>query len=308
METPVRPEQDGAFLHFLYYSTAGRILLRLLSARPVSAVVGRFLDSSLSKGLIKPFVRHCGISLEDCETIRFHSFNDCFARKIREERRPVDKTSRALIAPCDGLLSAYRITRGLVVPVKQSRFSLEALLGGNQLYKEYEGGICLVFRLCVSHYHRYCYVDHGVKGKNHFLSGRLHTVRPVALETIPVFTENCREYTVIDTENFGRIVQMEVGAMLVGRILNYHGKREVYRGQEKGKFLYGGSTIIVLLQKGKAELFPGVFQATERGLEVPVRLGEKIGTGLICGRTHILEQNGCESEKGHEDNICEGHC
>ena len=308
METPVRPEQDGAFLHFLYHRTAGRILLRLLSARPVSVIAGKFLDSPFSKVLIKPFIKRNGISLEDCETVRFRSFNDCFGRKIREERRPVDKDPQALIAPCDGLLSAYRITRGLVIPVKQSRFSLKTLLGGNKIYREYDGGICLVFRLCVSHYHRYCYVDRGIRGKNHFLAGKLHTVRPVALETVPVFTENCREYTVIDTENFGRIVQMEVGAMLVGRILNYRGKREVYRGQEKGKFLYGGSTIIVLLQGGKAELSPGIFQATEQGLEVPVRLGERIGTGLICGRSHILEQNGCESEKSHEDNICEGHC
>ena len=277
MEAPVRPDPDSALLNFLYHSKAGRLVLKFLSSRTVSAVAGGFLDSPLSKGLIKPFIKRYGISLGDCTSRRFRCFNDFFCRKMRRDRRPVDRMPEALIAPCDGLLSAYEIKNDLVIPVKQTRFSLKALLGGDALYKEYEGGVCLVFRLCVNHYHRYCYVDRGVKEENQFIPGRLHTVRPIALETFPVFAENCREYTVIDTENFGRIVQMEVGAMLVGRILNYHGKRKVYRGQEKGRFLYGGSTVIVLLQKDIANIPDEIYKATAAGMEVPVKLGERIG-------------------------------
>ena len=235
------------------------------------------MDAPASKTLIGPFIRRCGISMDDYEAQEFHCFNDFFCRKIRADRRPVEQTPEALIAPCDGLLSAYRIRRGMVIPVKQSRYSVKTLLGGNPIYREYEDGICLVFRLCVHHYHRYCYIDSGKKGENHFISGRLHTVRPVALESIPVFSENCREYTVLNTENFGRVIQMEVGAMLVGRIFNYHGKQTVCRGQEKGRFLYGGSTIVVLLQKDAASLPEQVFRATSAGLEVPVKLGEPIG-------------------------------
>ncbi|MCH5344594.1 MAG: phosphatidylserine decarboxylase [Acetatifactor sp.] len=281
MDTPVRPAKDSAILNFLYCSAAGRLALRFFSSRTLSRSVGSFLDSPLSKGLIKPFIERYGISLEDCETKEFRCFNDCFCRKMRKERRPIDRTPEALIAPCDGLLSAYQIKRNLIIPVKQSRFSLRSLLAGDEICREFEGGICLVFRLCVDHYHRYCYVDRGMKGENRFIEGRLHTVRPIALETFPVFVENCREYTVIDTENFGRIVQMEVGAMLVGKILNYHGMQEVRRGQEKGRFLYGGSTVIVLLKKGVAKLPSGLFKATAAGLEVPVKLGEKIGTRVI---------------------------
>lgn len=281
METPVRPARDSAMLNFLYHCAAGRLVLRVFSSRMLSKFVGLFLDSSFSKGLVKPFVRRYGISLEDCETKEFRCFNDCFCRKLRRDRRPIDKVPEALIAPCDGLLSAYRIKRDLIIPVKQSRFSLGSLLAGDEICREFEGGICLVFRLCVNHYHRYCYVDRGMKGENRFIQGRLHTVRPIALEAFPVFVENCREYTVIDTENFGRVVQMEVGAMLVGKIFNYHGRQEVRRGQEKGRFLYGGSTVIVLLKKGAAKLPSGLFKATAAGLEVPVKLGEKIGTRVI---------------------------
>lgn len=278
MEAPVRPDPDSVLLDFLYHNKAGRLILKFLSSRTVSAVAGSFLDAPLSKGLIKPFIKRYGISLEDCVTQKYYCFNDFFGRKMRRDKRPVDRMPEALIAPCDGLLSAYEIKDDLVIPVKQSRFSLKALLGGDGLYREFEEGICLIFRLCVNHYHRYCYVDRGVKGENRFIQGKLHTVRPIALETLPVFTENCREYTVINTENFGRIVQMEVGAMLVGKILNYHGKRKVHRGQEKGRFLYGGSTVIVLLQKETVKIPDSIYRATKAGLEVPVKLGERIGT------------------------------
>ena len=281
METPIRPEQDSAMLKFLYCRRAGRLVLRVLSSRTVSKWAGAFLDSSLSKGLIKRFLKRYGISLEECEPGEYRCFNDFFCRKVREDRRPVDRKPEALIAPCDGLLSAYRMERDQVIPVKQSRFSLKSLLAGDGIYNEYEGGICLVFRLCVNHYHRYCYVDSGVKGENRFIKGKLHTVRPVALCERPVFTENCREYTVIDTENFGRVVQMEVGAMLVGKILNYHGEQRVQRGEEKGRFLYGGSTVIVLLKKDAVQLPKSLFQATEAGLETPVKLGERIGTKIF---------------------------
>lgn len=277
MEAPVKPDKDSTLLKFLYHNMAGRLVLRLLSSRPVSKVVGCFLDSSLSKGLIRPFIQSHEISLKEYEEKEFCCFNDFFCRKIRKEQRPVDRRPEALIAPCDGLLSAYQIKQNMVIPVKQSRYSLKSLFAGDEIYREYEGGVCLVYRLCVNHYHRYCYVDNGMKGENRFIAGRLHTVRPIALETVPVFTENCREYTVIDTENFGRVVQMEVGAMLVGKILNYHGKQKVRKGQEKGRFLYGGSTILVLLKKDQVELPQSLFQATAEGLETPVKQGETVG-------------------------------
>ena len=183
----------------------------------------------------------------------------------------------ALIAPCDGLLSAYRLSGDAVIPVKQSRYTLSSLLGGDSVSQHYQDGICLVFRLCVEHYHRYCYIDSGVKGENVFLPGKLHTVRPVALEKLPVFTQNCREYTVIQTENFGAVIQMEVGAMLVGRIKNHHGAGTVRRGEEKGMFLYGGSTVIVLLEEGRAHLPEELYQATENQIETPVKMGQRIG-------------------------------
>lgn len=270
--------RESAPLRFLYNTAPGRALLKILASRAVSKAAGAFLDSPLSKPLIKSFVKKNNIDLGDYYSDSFSCFNDCFSRKIRDGLRPVPGEPEALICPCDGLLSVYTADGGTVLPVKQSSYTLASLLGDEALAAQYEDGVCLVFRLCVNHYHRYCYIDGGSKGENIFIKGRLHTVRPIATARYPVFTENCREYTVIETENFGKVIQMEVGAMLVGKINNYHGASDVLRGEEKGMFLYGGSTVIVLLEKGRAALRDDISSASSSGTEIPVVMGEVIGT------------------------------
>ena len=268
-------------LDFLYGTALGRALLRPLVSRPVSKLAGAFLDTALSRPLIPLFVKSCGIDTEDYDLRQIRCFNDFFCRPLKEGRRPIDQDPSSLIAPCDGLLTAVPIREDTVLPVKQSRYSLSRLLGDAELAADFRDGLCLVFRLCVDHYHRYCYFESGRKGENVFLPGVLHTVRPVALEKTQVFTENCREYTCIETERFGTAVQMEVGAMLVGRIVNEAPwPREVKRGEEKGHFAYGGSTVILLLQKDAAELLPEIREASARGEEFPVRMGQKIGFAI----------------------------
>ena len=221
-------------LDFLYGTALGRALLRPLVSRPVSKLAGAFLDTPLSRPLIPIFVKNCGIDTGDYDLRQIRCFNDFFCRPLKAGRRPIDPEPGSLIAPCDGLLTAVKIEENTVLPVKQSRYSLSRLLGDEALASDFRDGLCLVFRLCVNHYHRYCYVESGRKGENVFLPGVLHTVRPVALEKTPVFTENCREYCCIETEPFGTMVQMEVGAMLVGKIVNETPwPRTVSRGEER---------------------------------------------------------------------------
>lgn len=273
-------KNESMALRFLYKTVPGRVLLKPLCSRAVSDLCGRFLDSKASKSLIGRFVRRYNIDLSDYYGGSFNSFNEFFSRKIKAHKRPINYKPSALIAPCDGFLSVYHISDNTVIPVKQSRYTIPSLLGGDPISERYKNGICMVFRLCVDNYHRYCYIDDGIKGDNVFLPGKLHTVRPVALEKYPVFSQNCREYTVIETENFGTVVQMEVGAMLVGKIKNHHGKGKVTRGEEKGMFLYGGSTVIVLLGAETARLPEELFKATENGIETPIKMGESIGNRI----------------------------
>ncbi len=259
-------------LQFLYHTLPGRLLLKPLTAPGLSRFAGYLLDQSVSKVLIPGFIRNNHIDMDEYEDVSYHSFNDFFCRKIRPELRPIDSAPDHLTAPCDGLLSIYQVSDDLVIPVKQSRYTISSLLHSSRLARQYDGGWCMVFRLCVDHYHRYCYPDSGIRSREVKINGVLHTVRPVALEAFPVFSENTREYCLLKSDYFGTLAQMEVGAMLVGRIHNHKGHRHVLRGQEKGYFQYGGSTIILLVQKDKILLK----ESLENALEVPVHMGEMI--------------------------------
>ena len=265
-------------LRFLYYNKIGRIILKPLISRPVSELAGKLLDSRFSMILIDSFVRKNRIDKADYLLDDIGSFNDFFCRRIKPGLRMISKEKTSLIAPSDGLLSVYKINDGTVLNVKQSRFTIDRLLKDKKLAAGFDNGYVLVYRLCVNHYHRYVYFDSGKKYKDRQINGLYHTVRPVALAEFPVYIENTREYSVINTDNFGRCVQMEVGAMLVGRIVNEcPASGSVSRGEEKGHFEYGGSTIIVLIPEGKARLREDIAGSVNTGVEIPVVMGEAVG-------------------------------
>ncbi|MCQ2550804.1 MAG: phosphatidylserine decarboxylase [Clostridia bacterium] len=250
-------------LEILYNTIIGRCILKVVTRPWLSKIVGWYLDTPLSKHLIKNFVKKNSINLDEyCGD--FKCFNDCFTRKLITPRKVED----GLVSPADSYLRAYEI-KDLAFEVKHSYYSVSSLLRDEELAREYEGGLCLAFRLATNHYHRYIYPVSGVKEKNIKVKGRLHTVQPFGLEKYPVYVENTREYSVLHTEDFGDIVMAEVGALLVGKIDNYLEEGSFTKGEEKGKFLYGGSTIILLLKSGKVDekYFKG---------EVEVKMGQKI--------------------------------
>lgn len=255
------------------------------------------MDGKLSRRKIKKYVAKNGIDMSQYIAEDYKSFNAFFTRRIKPELRPFDMNADALISPCDAKLSAYRISEELVFNVKGYDYTVETLLKNAELAKKFAGGLCLVFRLCVTDYHRYFFFDGGNASDNTFIKGRLHTVQPAALCKRRVFTENCREYTVLDTDNFGEAVQVEVGAMMVGRIVNDVKTGRFERGEEKGRFEFGGSTVVLLLQKEKAELDEEFFANTRADCETVVKCGERIGyrTG-ITDKASLNAQDGTVSD------------
>ena len=269
-------EKDSIGVNFLYHTTAGRCLLQLLIRPGVSKAMGAFLDTGFSRHLVNPFVKATKLDLSDYPECVYKSFNDFFTRHIREGKRPVDMTPGALAAPCDGKLTVYPITAEGLFDIKHSVYSVSDLLRDETLAREFEGGTCLIFRLTPDDFHRYSFMDDGSVLETKTLPGVLHTVRPIAFRRYPVFSENAREYAVLETANFGKDIQMEVGALFVGRIVN-HSLTSFTRGQEKGKFEFGGSTVILLLQKGAAVIDEELLENTRNQLESIVRLGQTLG-------------------------------
>lgn len=264
-------------LSLLYGNFFGRCVLKILTMPFISKAAGAFMDSPLSVPFIKPFIRKNNISMAEYEKADYKSFNEFFTRRIKPENRPVSQNPAELISPCDSKLTVYEINENSLFSIKNSLYSVEDLLKNKPLAEKYKGGYCMIFRLCVDDYHRYCYVDNGIKGGNKFIEGELHTVNPIALKHYNIYKRNSREYTILRTENFGDVVQVEVGAMLVGKISNRHGRHKFRRGEEKGMFQFGGSTIVLLLEKGRIALDGDILENSAKGIETPVRFGETIG-------------------------------
>jgi len=265
-------------LSFLYTTSLGKNCLKILTKPFISKISGRFLNTKLSSYMIKGFVKKNNIDLSQYEQRKFKSYNDFFTRKVLDNKRDIDMDKNAFISPCDSKLSAYKITDTSTFKIKDSYYTLKDLLAGNEIYKEYSNGLCLIFRLAVDDYHRYCYIDNGTKTENTFIPGELHTVQPIALENYNIYKRNCREYTVLSTENFGDVIQIEVGALIVGKIINHHDKHAFIKGEEKGMFEFGGSTIVLLVKENMVNIEEEIFENTEKGLETIVKYGERIGT------------------------------
>lgn len=268
------------FLRFLYETNLGGRLLGLFIRPGFSALAGHFLSSPLSRPMIRPFVKKHGIPLEEYPPERYRSFNAFFTRKILPENRPLDPAPRHLIAPCDGYLTAAPIGPDAVFSVKGVSYTLAQLLQDPALAGRYQGGTLLLFRLTPADYHRYCYVSDGTVSVRTRIPGVFHTVDPTGAARQPVYRENTREYCLLETAEFGTILIMEVGALLVGRIVNHPAAGPVRRGQEKGYFQFGGSTVILLLEPGRLQLEDALLARSAGGRETPVRMGECVGTVL----------------------------
>lgn len=264
-------------LEWMYGTPVGRVFVRVMICPAVSRVAGWLLDSRASALAVEPFRRANRIDMTDFEQRRFRSFNDFFTRKIRPGARPVDEDPAHLIAPCDSKLTAYEITGDARFCIKGTEYTLIQLLRDEALAARFEGGTLLLFRLTVGDYHRYSYIDSGYIGQSHRIPGVFHTVNPAAASRYPIYKENTREYSLLQSDHFGTVLQMEVGAAMVGRIVNNPGSRRVCRGEEKGRFEFGGSTVIVLLEKGAAIPDADILRNTAEDTETVVHLGEKIG-------------------------------
>lgn len=273
------PGDDGQdrFLEWMYGTRPGRLLVKLMIRPGVSRAAGWLLDRRVSALAVRPFIRKNHICMDDFEQRRFRSFNDFFTRRVLPGKRPVDDAPAHLIAPCDSKLTVYDIRPDSRFRVKGTEYTLEGLLQSKELAETFLGGTLLLFRLTVGDYHRYTYIDSGFVTGSTRIPGVFHTVNPAAASRCPIYRENTREYSLLESLRFGTVLQMEVGAAMVGRIVNAPGSRNVRRGEEKGHFEFGGSTVIVLLQKGRAILDADLLRNTAQDAETVVRLGERIG-------------------------------
>lgn len=267
-------QKESFLLRFLYHTIPGRCLLWLLIRPLISKGIGAILNTKLSKIIIEPFIKKNRISMSRFQKENYKSFNAFFCRKLKKSKTSIPKNT--FISPCDGKLSVYKITEDLRCQIKHSIYSVESLIEDKNLAEIYKNGYCLVFRLTPDDYHRYHFIDDGKIIQRKKINGVLHTVRPIALDKYPVFSKNAREVTVMETKQFKTITQIEVGALFVGKIQNEN-KENFKQNEEKGKFLFGGSTIVLLIQKDAVDILDSLQKNTEDNLETLIHFQDIIG-------------------------------
>lgn len=385
----IREEEYGQkAIYFLYHHFIGRVLLKMIFARPYfSFLRGLYYNSFLSKKEIAPFVEKYGLSKELLKR-NYQSFGAFFSRKeavyLREagqentkengeawkekiqgkrygkEQEKGEEGQQPFYATASGKVLAYKIDQegGIVLPDKKldlkKKSGTKGLTGlqedatGKERPKERQkerqnerkasnplpleikgnfysiekilkapcpaflkGGTLLVFRLSLPDYHRYIFPARGKLLRTKKIKGRLDSVRKEAAH-FKAFSENKREISLLELNGMGKILHVEVGAMLVGHIHNHVGCKPSFdkvvechkekgiecckekgniqfggknplsycftAGEEKGYFSLGGSTIVELLSE-KIVIDEDLFENTRKGLETKLEIGERIGYG-----------------------------
>lgn len=268
------------FLAAVYGCTLGRLLLKPLTAPSVSRLAGRFLSTRFSRIFIGPFCRKNGIDLSQFDGAPYGSYNEFFSRPIKSALRPVDGDPRRLCSPCDSKLTVFPITPEARFSIKHTEYTLGSLLRDDALAAKYAGGQLMLFRLTVDDYHRYGFPADGTPEPGRFIPGVLHTVNPIAGDYFPIYKENTREFCTLRSPIFGSMLMMEVGALMVGKIVNHPVTAPVKKGQEKGMFRFGGSTVVLILPKDAVVVDEDIRQASAKGWETVVKYGEGIATAL----------------------------
>ena len=248
---------------------SSKLLTYILTSKFISKVYGLYNSSSLSKKNINNFIKENNIDITKYEKEDYKNFNEFFIRKKKNIN--IDSNKKHLISPVDGKLLVYKVDNKKI-KVKNFTYTLDELFDTN-VVDNFKNGYVMVFRLSVDNYHRFHYIDDGVRVKRKKIKGKFHTVSSSS-DKYKIFKENEREYSILDTNKFGIIYYMEVGAMLIGRIINYD-KDRFSRGEEKGYFLPGGSTVILLVNNVKID--KDILDNSKDNIEVLVEVGQRVG-------------------------------
>ena len=257
----------GGALDFLYNKRLGRLLLKAAVNPAASRLAGCYYSSALSRGKIRKMIEEYNIDMRLYEEKEYKNFNEFFIRR----RKHID-IEEGFVSPADSLLSVYKISDDLMVPIKGSSYDLTELVGGKTDVSDLDGGLLLVFRLRMNDYHRYIFPFAGKVTDSYEIPGVLHTVSS-ASSRYKIYKENQRRVSVLESENYGKVIAIEVGALLVGRIVD-GGKKVFDKGDEKGYFETGGSTIVYMTGRDRLKLREVIIDKLDN--EIKLCCGQRI--------------------------------
>jgi phosphatidylserine decarboxylase len=278
------------WMRWTYGNPLGRLTLELFVKRALlSRIYGWRMNRRFSAQRILPFISKYDVDVDDFarSPFAFKTFNDFFYRAMKAGRRPVAEGEKVAVLPADGRhLAIQDVGTSDSFYAKGQKFSLAGLFGEAHvpvdqqvLAREFTGGSLLISRLCPVDYHRFHFAAGGRPGESRLINGWLYSVSPFALRNnLAYLWENKRMVTVIDSPVFGRVAMVEIGATMVGSILQtFTSGRDVAKGDEKGLFRFGGSCVVTIFQKTRIKFDLDLLEPATRQMEVYARVGERLG-------------------------------
>ena len=246
-------------------------------------MMGLYQNSRLSRRDIPSFIEALGIKMSEAQKSGkdFKSFNEFFARKLKPEARPIEADPSRLTLPADGRILALPVLEEKTeLPVKGAKLNLKQIIQDSSLYPSFLGGSALIVRLSPMDYHRFHWCFDGTPSKARRIAGHCYSVNPIAFPTRPeLWSENERQITILSSETLGKVLQIEVGATFVGKIIqSFAPEAPVSKGQEKGYFLFGASTVILIFEPKKISLDPDLVSNTKIGYETLDFMGAGFAT------------------------------
>jgi len=272
------------WLRWAYQDAKSGILERILfRSTCISKLMGKWYDSSFSKGKIDPVIEELSIDVEEFAQPKesYRSFNAFFTRQLKPDARPFSADPGQLVSPADGRALVFpALDEDTFAPLKGYPSDMRRMLPGHA--DRYTNGALAVVRLCPADYHRYHFPCAGDIIEYKRIDGALHSVNPIALASgRDVFGGNQRSYTLIDTEHAGTLCFMEIGAFGVGGIVNTRRSGHVRKMDEKGYFKFGGSTIVLVFEPGRIRFSEDLVANSAAGRETLVKVGQPLADAIM---------------------------
>lgn len=257
----------------------------LLNRRWYASLYGKWVDRSASQQDIEKFITQFDVDISEIEKPhqKYANLNEFFSRKLKPGARPFLQETTSFCAPADGKILAYpQLEERTLLPIKNAHVDIATLLASEMEARPYHGGAACVMRLAPYDYHRFHFPVEGQASLTKAIDGRYYLVNPLALTLKPdLFAHNKRAVTYLETEHFGTVAYVEVSGFAVGRIVQTYQAGSIRRGQEKGYFQFGGSTLVLLFEPDKIIFDQDLVEHTTAQTEVQIKAGTQIGTQRI---------------------------
>lgn len=273
------------WLRWTYAAGLGKFALNLFVKRAIlSRYYGWKMSQKVSAHRVLPFIVDYNLDVDEFakKPYSFKTFNEFFYRALKPGARPIADAGneRTAVLPADGRHLAFQnvdVAAGFYA--KGQRFDLASFFGSEELGREFAGGSLVISRLCPVDYHRFHFPVAGTPGEPRLINGFLYSVSPIALrQNLAYLWENKRVVTLVESPVFGKVGVCEIGATMVGSIMQTHmANRAAAKGEEKGLFKFGGSCVVTIFKAGKIKLDPDLLEPASAGLEVYARMGDRLG-------------------------------